>query len=192
MSDFKDFNDAGSQRTLDVIPAGTILTLQMSIRPGGLDEGGWLKNAADGASKGIDAEFVVVGGQFDKRKLWQWVTIEGAREGHTQAAEISRNLLRAILESARGVRPDDKSEAAQAARKVAGFADFDQLRFVAKIGVRPPRDGYAAKNTILEVITPDRQAWKKPEQIATPANSGAPTATTTPLANAITRPQWAD
>jgi hypothetical protein len=134
----------------------------------------------------------VVGGQFDNRKLWQWLTIEGTREGHTQAAEISRNLLRAILESARGIRPDDKSEAAQAARKVAGFGDFDQLRFVAKIGVRPPRDGYAAKNTILEVITPDRQAWKKPEQIATPANGRAPTATTTPPANAITRPQWAD
>jgi hypothetical protein len=27
MSNFKDFNDAGSQRTLDVIPAGTIRSM---------------------------------------------------------------------------------------------------------------------------------------------------------------------
>jgi hypothetical protein len=96
-----------------------------------------------------------------------------------------------MLESARGIRPNDTSEAAQAARKVTGWQEFDGLRFVAKIGVRPPKDGYAAKNTILEVVTPERQVWKKPEQIVEPANSATPPqAPTTPPANAIARPQW--
>jgi hypothetical protein len=110
---------------------------------------------------------------------------------------FSRNTLRAILESARGIKPDDTSEAAQAARKTSGWADFDGLRFVAQLGVRPPKDGYAAKNTIMKVITPERQVWRKPEQAAKAPNGGhtaaVPTATKAaapPPANAITRPEW--
>jgi hypothetical protein len=185
-----DFNDAGEQR--DVIPAGTIVTVQMNIRTGGVDEGGWLKNAANGASKGLDCEFTVVGGDHDKRKFFKWMVVEGTTPGHVEAEKISRNLLRAILESARNIRPDDKSETAQAARKVSGWGDFEGLRFICKLGVEPPKDGYGPKNKIQEVITPDRQLWRKVEQIAKPTDSGAPSqAPTTPLANAISRPQWA-
>jgi hypothetical protein len=165
MSDNKttsfDFNDADQQRSFDIIPANTICTLQLTIRPGGAGDDGWLKRSADGNSEGLDCEFTVAGGPHDKRKLWQLFTLRGTTPGHAEAGEISRNTLRAILESARGIRPDDKSEAALNARKPSGWGDFDQLRFIARVGVRPPRDGYQAKNTILEVITPDRQAWTK-------------------------------
>jgi hypothetical protein len=188
-----DFNTAGEQRSFDVIPANTIVTLQLTIRPGNAGDDGWLKRSADGASEGLDCEFTVTEGQFAKRKLWQLFTVRGTTPGHAEAGEISRNTFREILESARGIRPEDKSEAAQVARKVSSWADFDQLRFVARLGVRPPRDGYQAKNTILEVVTPDRQTRQKPEQIsAKPANSAAPPAApTAPPANAIMRPQWA-
>jgi hypothetical protein len=190
-SDF-DFNSAGGQRTTDVIPANTTLSLQLTIRSGGVGDGGWLARAADGASEGLDCEFTVVDGQYAKRKLWQRFTLHGTTPGHAEAGEISRNTLRAILESARGIKPDDKSEAAQAARKVSSWGDFNDLRFVARIGVRPPRDGYQAKNTILEVITPERQTWKKPEQVAVKLSSDSkPQAPATPPANAIARPQWA-
>jgi hypothetical protein len=190
-----NFNDAGPQRSLDVIPANTILTLQMTIRPGGVGDGGWLKDSANKASRGLDCEFTVIDdGPYAKRKLWEWLTIEGTTKGHAEMAESHRKLLRAILESARGIKFDDKSEAAYAARNLAGYGDFDGIRFVARLGVRPPKDGYRAKNTIDEVITPERQEWVKPEQITKPTPSGAPataTATTTPPANAIARPQWA-
>ena len=186
-----NFNDAGEQRSLDVIPANTVATLQLTIRPGGAGDGGWLKRSADGASEGLDLEFVVVDGPHAKRKLWQLLTLRGTSSGHAEAGEISNATLRAILESARGIRPDDKSETAKLARTVSGWADFDQLRFVARIGVRPPRDGYQAKNFIVEVITPERQAWKQPTQIDAGSATAAPAATTTPPANAIGRPQWA-
>jgi hypothetical protein len=165
----------------------------MTIRQGGAGEGGWLKRSADGASEGLDCEFIVADGPYAKRKLWQLFTLHGTAPGHAEAGEISRNTLRAILESARGIRPEDKSDKAQTARKVSGWSDFDQLRFIARIGVRPPKDNYAAKNTIAEVVTPERQAWKQPEQIdqgligAKPANSVA----APPPPNAIARPQWA-
>jgi hypothetical protein len=187
-----DFNDDGEQRSFDVIPANTIVVLQMTIRPGGAGDDGWLKRAGDGNSEGLDCEFVIANdGPYVKRKLWQWFTLRGTTEGHAEAGKISRETLKAILESARGIKPNDKSEAAQNARKPSGWADFDQLRFVARLGVRPPRDGYAAKNIILQVITPDRQEWRKPEQISVkPTNSAAPSAPTTPPAGAIGRPQW--
>jgi hypothetical protein len=187
-----NFNDAGEQKSFDVIPAGTICILQLTIRRGGAGDDGWLKRSANGASEGLDCEFTVTEGQYAKRKLWQLFTVRGTTPGHAEAGEISRNTFRAILESARGIKPSDTSEAAQAARKVSSWADFDQLRFMARLGVRPPQDTYPAKNTISEVITPDRQNWKRPEQIS--ANSAAPApapAPTTPPANAIARPQWA-
>jgi hypothetical protein len=189
MADNFDFNSAGEQRNFDVIPANTICTLQMIIRPGGAGDGGWLKPSADGASEGLDCEFVVVDEPYAKRKLWQRYTLHGTTPGHEQAGEISRNTLRAILESARGIKPGDTSAAAQAARKVNSWADFENIRFVARLGVRPPQDGYQAKNTILEVITPERQGWQKPEQISV-AKSDTPAPATTPPANAIARPQW--
>lgn len=189
-----DFNDAGDQRTFEVIPAGSIVTLQMIIRPGAAGDGGWLKRSADGGSEGLDCEFIVVDGPYAKRKLWQLYTLHGTTAGHTEAGEISRKTLKAILESARGIRPDDTSEAAKKARSVADWNEFNNLRFVARLGVRPPKGDYAAKNVVLEIITPDRQVWKKPEQIdpaAASAKAPDAAAPTTPPANAITRPQWA-
>ena len=191
-----DFNNAGEQRSFDVIPPNTICVLQMTIRPGGAGDDGWLKRTTTdkGDSEYLDCEFTVVSPeQYAKKKLWQPYTIRGTTDGHAEAGRISREALKAILESARGIKPDDKSEAAQNARKVSGWADFDQLRFVARLGVRPPRDGYPAKNTILQVITPNLQGWQKhkPEQISVKAsNPAAPATATTPPAGAIGRPGW--
>ncbi|MGE5219282.1 MAG: hypothetical protein ACM3SP_19980 [Chloroflexota bacterium] len=191
MTDF-NFNAAGEQRSFEVIPAGTICTLQVNIRPGGASDDGWLKTASNGLSEGLDCEFVVVEGQYEKRKLWQLFTLKGTTPGHAEAGKISLGTLRAILESARGIRPDDKSESAQAARKISGWGELDGLRFVARLGVRPPQGDFAAKNTIADVITPDRANWKKLEQVSKPAAPSANSQSATPPASAITRPQWAD
>ncbi len=192
-ANFLDFNNAGEQKSFDVIPNNTIATVQLTIRPGGAGEGGWLKRSKDGASEMIDAELVVVDGLHAKRKIFQNYVISGTTPGHAEAAEISRKTFAAMLESARGIKPDDKSDAAQKMRTVSGWQDFDGLRFMVRIGVQPPQNGYDAKNTIREIITPERQAWKKPEQSprsATPAQSAPGGASPAP-ANAIKRPEWA-
>jgi hypothetical protein len=69
------------------------------------------------------------------------------------------------------------------------------LRFVVRLGVEPAKGEFPAKNIIREVITPDRQAWKQPEQVDRDL-LGKPTAgaTTQPApapTNTIARPQWA-
>jgi hypothetical protein len=97
--------------------------------------------------------------------------------------------LRAILESARGVKPDDKSEPAQESRRVASYDDFNGLHFIARIGIEPARNGYKAKNTLAEVITPDRRDWHPIERVGEQP-AVAPT-TDRPEPVKIGRPQWA-
>ena len=193
-----DLNKPGPQReALEAIPEADYV-LELKIRPGGAgssNDQGWLKRSANGESEAIDCECTVVGGDYNGRKVWQLFTLRGTTPGHAQAGEISMRFFRALYESAKGIRSDDKSEAAEKARKsVAGWGDFNGLRFMARIGVRPAQGNYAAKNTILEVITPERQEWRQPEQllpssIASAAPATAPAAAPAP-AGAIARPAW--
>jgi hypothetical protein len=196
-----DLNKAGLQRSFELVPENTICVLQMKIHAGGAggaNDQGWPKRSADGQSEHLNCEFTVKGGDYDGNKLWQSLTIRGAKPNHAQAGEISMRLFRAMFESARGIRPDDKSEAAETARKsVKGWADFNGLCFLARIGVRPAEGQYPAKNTIAEVITPEKQEWRQPEQFASkPSNGGAPApaaaAPIAPPANTIARPAWMD
>jgi hypothetical protein len=161
-----DFNNAPEQREGGLIPENTIAIVHMTVRPGSAGEGGWLKRSKDGSSNAIDAEFTVVEGKFAKRKFWKLFTVEGSTEGHEKAAEISASQLRAILESARGVRPDDESDAAKSARRINSWGDFDGIRFIAKIGIEKGKDGYKDKNTLYASITPDRKDWMRVEQVA--------------------------
>jgi hypothetical protein len=193
-----NLNDAGPQRGFDLIPAGTICTVQMIIRMGGAGEDGWLKRSASSDCEGLDVEFTVVDGEYAKRKIWAFMILDGITDGHAKAAEISRALLRGILESARGINPNDVSEAAQKLR-TAELADFMNLRFIAKITIEKSKDpAYDDKNRVV-AITPDMKQWQAVEQIpasaqmgllgvaAAPANAAAPTKP----AQAISRPQWA-
>lgn len=189
-----DLNTAGAQRSFEVIPPETICVLQMNIRPGGVGDGGWLKRAANGASEHLDCEFVVVGGDHDRRKIFQPYTLHGTGPNHAEAGEITRRFLRAVLESVRSIQPSDTSEAAQKARNIANWGELDGARFMARLGVQPPKGGYPAKNTIQEVITPDRKDWKPIEQPVKGGSSEtatAPTSLAAAPASAISRPQWA-
>lgn len=169
-----DFNGAQEQREGGLITDGTIATVHMTVRPGNAGEGGWLKRSKTGDSMAMDCEFTVVDGPFAKRKFWSLFTVEGTTEGHAKAGEISASRLRGILESAKGIRPDDESDAAKNARRVNSWGDFDGLRFVAKIGIEKGKDGYKDKNSLDAAVTPDRKAYVKPEQVAKQASSFAP------------------
>jgi hypothetical protein len=184
-----DFNTAETQRTREVIPADTIAVIHMNIRPGDAGPGMWLKTSKDSNSKGLDCEFTVVDGDHAKRKFWLRLTLEGETDGHKDARDISRRTLRAILESARGIRPDDQSDAAKKAR-MADYADFDGIRFIGRIGVEPAKNGYAAKNTLLEVITPERKSWHAVEQVKRADRPVQQSAVSDP-APVITKPEWA-
>jgi len=192
-----DFNTAPKQPEL--IPVGTLLVVQMMIRPGGFGEGKMFKNSASTGAVMLDCEFVVTTkGQYEKRKLYQNFVFDGVTEGHSKAAEISRRHFRAMLESARNIRPDDNTDEAIKARN-ADYEDFQNLRFLAKIGIERSKDGgYDDKNVIIAVVTPASKqsaAYVPIEQVPKqPALPGLPAVAAKPATAAVSanigRPAW--
>ena len=180
-----DFNTAKEQSDYDLIPAGTVAVVQMNIRAGECGEDDILSRSKSSEAEGLDSVFTVVEGKYAKRKFFAFQVVSGTTEGHATAGKITHSKLRAILESARGIKPTDVSEAAKKARDV-NYVDFDGIRFIAKIGVEPARGEYKAKNTLAEVITPDRKEWR-PVQQETKPTAKAATSNVTPIA----KPAWA-
>lgn len=180
-----DFNDAQTQRAGDLIPDGTVVPVHMSVRPGGAGPDGWLKLTKMGDAEMLDCEFTVTEGPHAKRKFWSNMMVSGATDGQLKAADISKARLRAILESARGVNPSDESEKAVAARRVSSWEDFDGVRFVAIVSVEKGKDGYADKNGLKAVVTPDSNKWAQLEQVTKAVTQAAPKA---PVGN---KPSWA-
>jgi hypothetical protein len=193
-----NLNDAGPQRQFDLIPDNTIVCVQMNIRAGGAGDGGYLKRSKDGNVELLDCEFVVTdSGDYYKRKIWANLTLSGPNENHALAVDISRQTLRAIIESAFGILPNDTTEAAVKVRNDVTFAEFQGLRFIAKVGIKPgserPGGGtYEPKNIIKQVMTPDRVEWHRVDQ--DPGRSAQPTPASSPGAVTpvpVTRPDWA-
>jgi hypothetical protein len=186
-----DYSEAPPAREFDLIPHGTVATVQLKIRSGGAGEDGLLKRSKGGDCEMLDLEFVVIDGAFAKRKFWENMILSGVTDGHAKAAEVSQSRLRGILESARGIRPDDMSVGARTAR-TASLADFNGLSFIAKIGIEKgrPRNGggenYPDKNILVAIITPDKKDWHQVAQSPAPA---APSAA--PAATVIEKPKWA-
>jgi hypothetical protein len=180
-----DFNTADEQRGFDVIPDKTVAIVQMHVREGNAGEDGLLKRSKSGGAEGLDCEFTVVEGPYTKRKIFGFYVLSGTTDGHAQAADITRSRLRAILESARGIKPTDVSEVAKKAR-IAEYRDFDGIRFMARIGVEPAKGEYRAKNVLATVITPDMKEWHPIEQVEQPLMHALPTE-----AKTIVKPAWA-
>jgi hypothetical protein len=198
-----DYTDTPPPRDLDLIPHGEVATVTMHILAGGVGEDNLLKRAQSGAEM-LDLELVVVDGPYSRRKFWEKFVLEGTTDGHAKAGKISRGVLRTILESARGIKPDDTSPQARALRTVS-LKDFDNLTFIAKIGIekgkpktdnngKPTGENWPDKNIIASVITPDKTDWHPVEQ-APPFNGGggAAAASSGPAAPAapVKRPGWA-
>jgi hypothetical protein len=200
-----DYSQAADPRDYgEVIPHNTIASVLMRIRAGNVGEDGLLKRTAKGDAEMLDCEFVVVDGPYAKRKFWDNFLLEGATSGQQEMALTNRGRLKKILESAHGIRPGDTSEQARAAYR-AELKDFDNIIFIARIGVRkgePKNDGsgesWPDKNYLAAAVGPDRKEWHPVEQpppfdsggaAAAPASkpAGPAPAGSTP----ITPPAWA-
>jgi hypothetical protein len=169
----------------------------LHIRAGNVGENGMLKRSKDGGCEMLDCEFVVADGTYKGRKFWEYWILEGTTPGHAQSVDINRGTLKAILDSALGLKPDDASPQARAARTVS-LKQLEGITFIAKIGIEKggaKKDGsgdWPDKNILAGVITPDRKEWHPVEQ-PPPFNSGGAPSTATPpsFTPPIARPGWA-
>lgn len=158
-----DFNDAPKQESYELIPAGTIATVAMKIKPGGAGEGGWFRASNSSDSIMLDCEFTVTQGPFARRKIFQFIGISGGKQndkGESIFGNMGKAMIRAILESARNINPDDQSQQAMEARRINSLDDFQGMEFRARIGIQKDKTGtYDPKNCIKDVVTPDMKGY---------------------------------
>lgn len=158
MNVWSNFNDAEEQ--FDLIPAGTLAKVRLTIRRGNFDDPnqGWTggyatRNTATGACY-LDCEFVVLEGQFARRKVWSLIGLYSTKGD--KYAQMGRAFIKAILNSARGISKKDNSPQAQQARMIRGFADLDGIEFIAKIEVEK---GDRERNVIQKAIDPEHSEY---------------------------------
>jgi hypothetical protein len=193
-----DYTNAPPQRETELIPHGTVATVALKIRVGNAGEGGLLKRSKNGDCEMLELELTVADGPYGKRKFWENLILAGTTAGHAKAAEVSRGTLRAIIESAKGIKPQDVSPQARQARTVE-LKDIDGMTFIAKIGVekgKPRNNGsgenYADKNILAAVVTPDKKDWHQVEQRPSFDNgSGGSGGAAAPASAPIAKPAWA-
>lgn len=182
-----DFNDAEAQREFDVIPHGTVVPVVMTIRPGATGDGGWATASVTSDATYLNAEFTVSEGPYINRKFWQNLTISGGKvneKGESIAWNITKSTIRAMLNSARGVKPDDDSEAARKARVITSWGDLNGLQFIVKVKVEKDKKGqYPDKNQIAQVIEPGHKDYTPDAFSRAPAQATA--------APAAPKPAWA-
>src|SRR5262245_6921314 len=193
-----DYSDAPPPQ-FEVIPHGTTATFVLHIRAGNVGEDGTLTRSKDGGCEMLVSELSIADGPYKGRKLFERWILAGTTDGHAKSADINRSTLKAILDSALGLKPDDLSPQARAARTVS-LKQFEGMSFC-RIGIEkggPRNDGsgenWPDKNILAGVITPDKKDWKPVEQ-PPPFNGGgsgaqaaaAPSSATPPIA----RPGWA-
>jgi hypothetical protein len=155
-----DFNNAAPQTSGDLIPAKTYAKVITTIKPGSAGQGGWETKSKSGFEY-LNMEFTIVSSPMAKRKIFQNAGIGGVTDGHEKAVEITRTFLRSLLESARGIDPKDETDKAREARKIKDWGDLVEMEFAAEIGIEKGKDGYADKNKIQRVITPDHKLYKQ-------------------------------
>ncbi len=201
-----DLNDAEPQQQQGaLIPNGTFACVTMTLRPGGIDgtvpaDRGLLtaSKALDSDVQMLNAEFTILEGPHARRKVWRNLIVAGGKRnehGVSIGWTITKSLIRAILESHHGVRPEDQSPKAQAARRIAALRDLDGLSFVARIKVEPSANArYGPRNTIDRAVTPEDPAWaatrdgRPPAPKATPSPLSAPQTAHWPAAPATASP----
>jgi hypothetical protein len=153
-----NFSDAEEQSSSDLIPNKTPVKVAMKIRAGGYNDpskgwtGGYATHKAESGAVYLDAEFTIIGGKYDKRKVWSLIGLHSSKGPKWE--QMGRSFIRAALESARGIGPTDASELAMKARQISGFGDLDGLEFAAFVEVQKADagSGYSDKNIIQTVI----------------------------------------
>ena len=162
-ANWADFNDAESQQSgFDLIPKGTVVPVRMTIKPGGHDDhsqgwtGGYATQSFETGAVYLAGEFIVTAGPFAKRKMWSNVGLF-SQKGPTWG-QMGRTFIRAALNSARNVMPQDNSAQAAAARRINGFSDLDGIEFVVRVDVEKDNRG-DDRNVIKTVVEPDHKDY---------------------------------
>jgi hypothetical protein len=192
-----DFNDAEAQQSgFNLIPKGTLVPVRMTIKPGSYDDlslgwtGGYATQSFDTGAIYLSAEFVVTAGAHAKRKMWSNIGLHSPK-GPTWG-QMGRTFIRAVLNSARNVHPQDNSPQAAAARRIQGFADLDGIEFLVRVDIEKDTKG-EDRNVVKVAVEPDHPDYARlmgvtPKPGVSPAPAAVASATPAQPVQAAARP----
>jgi hypothetical protein len=186
-----DLNKAEPQRDRTLIPPN-VYWLMIAIRRGNSGADGALKTAKNQRSLMLELDYTVVGGDHAGKKFRDWITVEYDEtddpilppiiperlEDFRTSVRMGLTKLRAMIDSAYALQPNDESEDACAKRRLNSYLDINGLIFCAQVDERPGSGGYDPSNIIDFVITPDLPDWPK---------DGPPTTSQSATSTAVAR-----
>jgi hypothetical protein len=203
---WKEFN-AKQRQSFDLIPKGTLVRVRMAIKPGGYDDvgrgwtGGYATKSIETNAIYLACEFVLLEGAYARRKLRSNIGLYSPK-GEAWA-NMGRAFIRAILNSARGVDPNNTSPHAQAARRIADFSVLDGMVFAGQIDIEKNAHG-DSRNVVKQVIEPGHKDYARLMESAStsmPGNGSIDVAMLAPSVSDVTstapcscttsKPAWA-
>ena len=194
--------DRKNQRSeFSLIPKGTVVRAVMIVKQGDLEipefgTGAWFKRSQNTSAKWMEIEYTIIGGEYDRRKFWDRIFVDGDKigpRGMPQAKEIGLRTLKSLVESARNIDPADMSPQAQQSRNITGMMDLNGMEICAKIGIKKGNNGYADQNSLMAALAPNSKEYLASAQAPVmhpPASVIQPNPTPPPQANGAV-PAWA-
>jgi hypothetical protein len=166
-----NLNDVEPQRDRTLAPSG-IYVLKIRVKPG--SNGGWLRAAKNQRTHMLAMEYTIVGGDYSGKTILDWITIEldetddvdlpvieaDKLDNYRKSVRMGLIKLRAIVDSAFGLDPNDTSDAAKKKRNLEDYDALNGLKFLAQVEQRPASGKYGPSNVVDFVITPDLPDWK--------------------------------
>jgi len=166
-----DLNDVSmseiNNTEFELIPEGTIARAILLIKPNYLkleefSSTPMFKESPHSSAKYIETEFTIVGGKFDKRKVWQNIFFDGDTkndQGVSKARVNGLRTLRLLVDSMLGLDPKDVSPESNNKRKIPGIDALQGQEFCIKIGIEKGTNGYADKNRVVSPIAADHKGF---------------------------------
>jgi len=186
--DYMDFNDAEDQGSFDIIPDKTIAKVCLHITPGGYDyeslgwTGGFATRNPETDAVYLKCDFTVMEGPFAKQKVFSLIGLHS--EKGVNWHNMGRAFIKGILNSARGINPEDKSPQAVEGRRLKNsFRDLEGIVFWGLIEVEEPNgENKKRRNVLQKAITPDHKDYpgvpapsiSVAPLVVSPAPTGAP------------------
>jgi len=145
------------QLVRSVMPADTIVMVQLTIKPGGYNDSsrGWAEGWATRSKAGavyLKCFFEVTDDPFAGKNFSHMIglfTPKGPWWG-----DEGRKMLCSILNSANGLSSSDHSTFARRHRVVQSLGVFNEIKFLAEIGRQEGTDG-VLRNTLKAAVTSD-------------------------------------
>lgn len=166
-----NFNDVTPDTTsgeFELIPTNTVARATLQLEGGDIEitefgRGNFFKaSQGGGRAKWMPLVFTIVGGNFNGRKVWHRLFVDGDKMSERNqpiAKEIGMRTMRSIIESARNIKPDDTSPNAQQLRNLNSIEDLNGMELCIKIGIEKGTNGYADRNRLVAPLTPNQTGY---------------------------------